>query len=76
MFSLDILKDNTILHSQQFPRMQSPKLGMWKGHHLSVEGKLAIFCQKWYKKANELDLRVEPLRLKLCWLPPLPRWFF
>ena len=54
ILSLDILKDNTI-HSS-FQGCKALNLACERG----------FFCQKWYEKAKGLDLRVEPLRLKLC----------
>ena len=44
------------------------KGGVCEGHNMSAEGiwKGYIFCQ------NGLDLRVEPLRIELCRIPPLP----
>ena len=52
--------------------MQSFKQGMWKGYNLSVEGirKGYLFCKKWCKKGEGLDLREEPPSVKLCWVPP------
>ena len=41
------------VHLQLLKGMQSSKLGMWKGHHLTVEGiprKKDLFYQKWYIK--------------------------
>ena len=40
------------LHVQQLKGIQSSKLGMGKGYHLSVKGiqKGDLFCQKWYIK--------------------------
>ena len=38
--------------------MESSKLGLWKGYHLSVKGirKGYLFFQKWYKKWYGFEL--------------------
>ena len=55
--------------------MESSKQGMWKGHHLSIEDgtrKGYLFREKWYIKGKGLDFGTEPLRKKICWVPPPP----
>ena len=52
--------------------MQSSKLGMKKGYHLSKESMKGYhFCQKWYYKRiqqryKELNLEAEPPCIKIC----------
>ena len=38
------------VHLQQFEGIQSSKLGMWKGYHLSIEGRRKGYC--WSDKCN------------------------
>ena len=46
------------VHLRQLKGMQSSKIGMWKGHHLSLEGirKGYLLCQKWYRKSKGAGL--------------------
>ena len=53
--------------------MQRSKQGTRKGYHLLIQGirKGYLFRKKngiW--KGKGLDLRVEPLRINICWVPP------
>ena len=53
--------------------MESSKQGMWKGYHLSIEDGIRkgyLFREKWYIKGKGLDFATEPLRIKICWVPP------
>ena len=60
--------------------MQSSKISMWRGYHLSIEGiwkGVPSQSKMIYKKGKVLDLGAEPPppppRIKLCWVPlPFP----
>ena len=45
-------QDSASIYSTELKVMQSPKLGMWKRYHLSIEDKrnAYLFCQKWLIK--------------------------
>ena len=57
---------------QQLRGVQSFKQGVWKGYHLSIWGirKGYLFYQKWLIKG--VGPRLEPSRIKLCWVTPPP----
>ena len=58
--------------------MQSSKLGLWKGYHLSIKGiRIGTFsvkngCIEYNKKGKRLDLGAEPPLIKLSWISPPP----
>ena len=60
--------------SVQLKEMQSSKLGMWKGYHLSIvwkvyeKGSFSVKNSIWMGKG--LDLRAKLYRRILCWVPP------
>ena len=62
-----ILVSKTV-HLQPLRGTQSSKQGMWKGSHL-LKKESRTFSVK-NGKSTGLDLRAEPTRMKLCWVPP------
>ena len=57
VFEYSYLKESAV--KEQLKWMQSCKLSMWKGYHLSLEGirKGYFFCQKWYIKGWDVGPR-------------------
>ena len=53
--------------------MQSSKLGMWKGYHLSIESQErgTFSVENGIQKDKGLDLGEEPPCIKLCWVARL-----